>query len=1285
MYGIDHCARALNHVFLAMACILLATMTTLVSMEAQAVQVPGADRRPAFVEGELLVRFKGGKRPSSAVVKQERSRLGVSVFKFNRFTKVHRFRFPRGKNLSQIIRTLSKDPAVQFVERNLLYYPAVEPNDPRYANVNGVSTDKQKWVFDGLGADRNLNAEQAWELTTGRSDVVVAVIDSGVYRDHPDLASNIWSNPGEIPGNGLDDDGNGFVDDFYGWDFVSSDNDPNPDLGDGIDNDFFGGADSNVSHGTHAASAACASGNNAIGVTGAAWNCKLMSVKVFTDDGGATLADIEDAIVYAANNGADVINLSLTGGTSRVLETAVATAVSKGAVVVAAAGNSATPLANYPAALPGVISVGATASGASGSGNIAARAWFSQYGPTAVDVVAPGEDIFAASVGSVASGNPGQPIYDSESGTSFSTPLVAGLAALIISRARDAGVSLPNSEVESIIQDTAVDLPGALIGGNTWENHGRVDFLAALNAVPAPTNQPPVADAGADQSGAIGELFTFDGSGSTDPDPGDTLTYEWDFGDANLKVAGQVAAHSYSGAGTYTVTLTVTDSGGLTGVDTATVTVVDPNANVPPTAVASASPTRAEVNTSISFDGSTSTDSDGSIVSYAWDFDGDGAATDATTNHSFATPGTYQVSLTVTDDDGASDTATVSVTIDPPNVAPAARATASPTRAEVNTSISFDGSTSTDSDGSIVSYAWDFDGDGAATGATTNHSFATPGTYQVSLTVTDDDGASDTATVTVTIDPPNVAPTAVATASPTTAEVGTNISFDGSGSTDLDGSIVSYGWSFDDGGTATGETVSHSFAAAGTHSATLTVTDNKGASDAATVSVTVTAPPNVTPTAVASANPTTAEAGTNISFDGSASTDSDGSIVSHTWSFDDGGTATGATVSHSFSAVGGHSATLTVTDNDGATDTATVSVTINAANVAPTAVASASPTTAEVGTNISFDGSGSSDPDGSIVSYAWDFGDGATGTGATATHSFGAAGTYQVALTVTDNDGASGSATVTVTINASPPPPPSGGTTIYFTSTGKNVIPGVGTVKNEDIVAYDTATGAYSLYFDGSDVGLGPATLDAFTILANGDILFSVARDISFSKTIQGAPKSGVIDRHDIIRFVPSSLGSKTKGTFKFYFDGSDVGLTTSGENINGLSVDGNGALIISTIGAVNTTGTKWRPHDLLKFTPNGLGATTTGSWSLYFDGSDVGLGGSTEKVWAAHLASNGAIYLSTNGAVTVPGASGQDEDVLKFSPQQVGPKTQGSFGLFFDGSARGLPGGVDVSGLFIK
>ncbi|WP_223692385.1 LamG domain-containing protein [Leifsonia poae] len=260
---------------------------------------------------------------------------------------------------------------------------------------------------------------------------------------------------------------------------------------------------------------------------------------------------------------------------------------------------------------------------------------------------------------------------------------------------------------------------------------------------------------------------------------------------------------------------------------------------------------------------------------------------------------------------------------------------------------------------------------------------------------------------------PNQAPIA----SFTSSQSGLTLNVDGSASSDPDGTVASYAWDFGDGATATGATASHAYAAGGTYTVALTVTDNQGATNTKTTSVTVTAPPpNQAPVAAF----TSTVSNLSVAFDGSGSADPDGTVASYAWDFGDGTTGTGVNPTHVYATAGAFTVTLTVTDNLGLAGTPVQHqvTTVAPPNQAPVASFTATPN----GLAVAVDGSASSDPDGTVASYAWNFGDGATGTGSTASHTYAAGGTFTITLTVKDNLGlASAPVTKSVTVTAPPP------------------------------------------------------------------------------------------------------------------------------------------------------------------------------------------------------------------------------------------------------------------------
>jgi hypothetical protein len=249
---------------------------------------------------------------------------------------------------------------------------------------------------------------------------------------------------------------------------------------------------------------------------------------------------------------------------------------------------------------------------------------------------------------------------------------------------------------------------------------------------------------------------------------------------------------------------------------------------------------------------------------------------------------------------------------------------------------------------------------------------------------------------------------------------------------------------------------------------------------------------------------------------------------------------------------------------------------------------------------------------------------------------------------------------------------------IYVSSTTGGTVGGV-SFANEDILAFDASTGAWSMYFDGSDVGLGGTDLDAFDLQPDGSILLSLATDF----TLTGF---GTVDESDILRFTPFSLGSATAGSIAWYFDGSAVGLAASAEDIDAIGFAPDGKLLISARGSFSGNGASGADEDLFAF--NGTtGAVTSGSFTLYFDGSDVGLNSASSEdvngVWVD--TSTGKIYLTTLGAFSVSGASGDGSDIFICVPASTGATTACSFGpgLYWDGSANGFSGevtdGIDI------
>lgn len=310
-----------------------------------------------------------------------------------KLSNIYRLKLKTGADVQAAVKVLSQVEGVEYAEPDYFAYSTGAQQSVRKLTIDDPLYSEQ-W---GLA---KINVEGAWDDTYGVSTVTIAIVDSGIDTSHVDLAENLWRNPGEVAGNGLDDDSNGFIDDVSGWNFVGGNNNVSDENG----------------HGTLTAGVAAAIGGNGVGIAGVCPQCTIMPVKVMQSSGVANYTDIANGVLYAAQKGAKVINLSLGGyANSNMLKNAIDTAVYVyGVVVVAGTGNDNLNQEFYPAAYENVLSVAGTA-------NDDTKASFSNYGSW-VDVSAPGVDIRTTALGGD---------WVDNSGTSISSPFTAGLAGLL--------------------------------------------------------------------------------------------------------------------------------------------------------------------------------------------------------------------------------------------------------------------------------------------------------------------------------------------------------------------------------------------------------------------------------------------------------------------------------------------------------------------------------------------------------------------------------------------------------------------------------------------------------------------------------------------------------------------------------------------------------------------------------------------------------------------------------------------------------------------------------------
>lgn len=530
--------------------LLAAAISLLFAGGAQAME--GVAPVPANAPGRLLVKFKSEGDADAA--QGQAGRLGIrEVRKLRAGVKpeaaiAKRWRvmnFAGDANLKMMMDRMSRLPGVEWVEPDPVVSAAGIPNDSRFAELWGMHNTGQT----AGTVDADIDAPEAWDILQGGA-VLVAVVDTGVDYQHADLASNIWVNPGEIAGNGVDDDGNGYIDDTRGWNFVAGNNDPYDDN----------------QHGTHVSGTIAALGNNAKGVVGVNRQARILPLKFLNAQGYGYTSDAVEAIYYAIGQGAKVMNHSWSGGSySRALADAFTAAQNANIVMAVAAGNTAQDIdatPTYPAALThaNIITVAATTHNDS-------LAYFSNYGARGVDMGAPGEAILSTVPGSG---------YAAYSGTSMATPHVAGAASLLLAL----NPNLTHAQIKDTLLASAN--PVAALAGKSVSG-GRLNLQAALAATsnPPAANLPPVANAGADVTLARRASTVLNGTASFDPD-GTIAAYAWV--SSNSGVVGilsgattatpTIMASPRARAGTVvTLTLTVSDNQGLKSSDEMKVTV----------------------------------------------------------------------------------------------------------------------------------------------------------------------------------------------------------------------------------------------------------------------------------------------------------------------------------------------------------------------------------------------------------------------------------------------------------------------------------------------------------------------------------------------------------------------------------------------------------------------------------------------------------------------------------------------------------------------------------------
>jgi len=421
--------------------------------------------KPAYASNKLIVKFND--TINIAQANEIKNTLGVVKTETIKLTGAQIWTLSGKTSVETAIATYRNSSTFKYIEPDYIVTKAATfPNDPGFP---------QQWALHNTN-DADIDAPEAWDIQTGNPNLVIGVIDTGVDYNHPDLVGNIWTNPGEIAGDGIDNDNNGYIDDIRGWDFAYNDNNPS---------DVDG-------HGTHVSGTIAGKGNNGVGVTGVAWNAKIMPLKFLNDSGSGSTSNAILAINYATAKGVKLTNNSWGGGGySQALYDAINAAGQQGALFIAAAGNDSnntdiTPA--YPASynLANIISVASTT-------NTDSLSYFSNYGLTSVDLGAPGSNIYSTLPNNS---------YGTYSGTSMASPHVAGAAALVWSQ----NPTWTAQQVKNTLMNTGD--PIAALAGKTVSGK-RLNVFNALAAANLPSVTVSVSPATVQEDGATNLVYTF--------------------------------------------------------------------------------------------------------------------------------------------------------------------------------------------------------------------------------------------------------------------------------------------------------------------------------------------------------------------------------------------------------------------------------------------------------------------------------------------------------------------------------------------------------------------------------------------------------------------------------------------------------------------------------------------------------------------------------------------------------------------------------------------------------